>query len=1118
MSLIVGVLVIGLIFLWAEVSALKGRVTILDDQAASAKDLITELTGRLRRLEVGRPATAEAPLVVATPPPVVVEPPPVLVTPPPVVVTPPPVVVEAPPVAVTPAVAVTPPPVVAAPPQVVVPPPPVAVPVPPVVASASAAALEPEGKESWEMVVGTSWLNKLGVLVVIVGVALLVSYSFAHVGAAGRVAIGYALSLSMLGGGVVLERRAEFRNYAYGLVAGGWAGTYFTTYAMHDVPAAKIIENDLAAVTLLSAVAAAMIAHSLRYRSQIVTSLTFIVAYVTLCLTPLSGFSLAASVPLALSVLVVSQRLGWPGVSTMGISATYGAFILRGTVLPGGGWQPGDLLPFITLASYWVAFETADIIGLRAQARSTQPRPSVPPVAMLALNAVGYMGALMTIPSSRPGLLPIVLFGSAAGYVVSAVVRAWWLPGWRERTARDQPFDSTHGATAVASLLCAVAIGLRFSGNRETIARLLEAQLLMTAGFTLGDTWLRRFGSIALLVAAGYGWMHAGVAGTGTPLFDWAIGTTSAVLILIAAAGYGNREARARRGEAEVWLEPGFTWIATALLATVFVLEFTPAHQAFAGLLLAVVLLEAGFRRGSEYVLQSYVVGALAVYGALFAFLAPPTADGLLYRWGVAPTPMDEWLVLLGGTALAALAAWRLATRPADADVPEPRIAAGLWAAAGTAFLMTFEWRVMAPNAVAPAWALTAVGLVALGLWKQLWPLRWLGYAATVFPIVRSIVPLIDVAPESNAATAAAIAVIASTYVAGYLGRRALPGTVPTTESGDSPEHAVVAGLSVVATASLALFKWRVLPELMVAPAWAVTALVLVVLGTRRARGGQRWQGYALASLGALRIVSLLLEHPTATNEAALWSAGVIATIYATAWFARTNQPSAGDAVAPQALPVLGTLALAVLESRLLEDPMLGPALALTGAVFLMMGYWRGKIDLRWQAYALLGVGALRAGGPVFSVPNAATDAISWLLVVVAVLYACGMAVRRLSRPSDNSHSMREVEDFVGAAALLVATAMLAGTIIKELRPSLVTLALGAQGLALMFIGLIGRERVMRLSGLGLLMACILKLFVFDLRELEALARIMSFVALGLFLLAISWTYTRYREQIRKFL
>jgi hypothetical protein len=261
-----------------------------------------------------------------------------------------------------------------------------------------AAAAEPETKESWEMVVGTSWLNKIGVLVVIVGVALLVSYSFAHVGAAGRVAIGYALSLTMLGGGVVLERRPEFRNYAYGLVAGGWAGVYFTTFAMHDVPAAKIIESDLLAVTLLSAVAAGMIAHSLKYRSQVVTALAYVVAYTTLALTPLSGFSLAASVPLALSVLVVSQRLGWPGVSTLGIAATYLTFIIRGVVLPGRAWDPSSSLPFITLATYWLAFEAADIIGLRARARSADAPAAMPPVSMLALNAVGYMGALTTIP------------------------------------------------------------------------------------------------------------------------------------------------------------------------------------------------------------------------------------------------------------------------------------------------------------------------------------------------------------------------------------------------------------------------------------------------------------------------------------------------------------------------------------------------------------------------------------------------------------------------------------------------------------------------------------------------------------------------------------------------
>ena len=59
---------------------------------------------------------------------------------------------------------------------------------------------------------------------------------------------------------------------------------------------------------------------------------------------------------------------------------------------------------------------------------------------------------------------------------------------------------------------------------------------------------------------------------------------------------------------------------------------------------------------------------------------------------------------------------------------------------------------------------------------------------------------------------------------------------------------------------------------------------------------------------------------------------------------------------------------------------------------------------------------------------------------------------------------------------------------------------------------------MLRLSGLALLFLCILKLFVYDLQQLEALARILSFVVLGLVLLTVSWVYTRYREQIRKLL
>ena len=94
----------------------------------------------------------------------------------------------------------------------------------------------------------------------------------------------------------------------------------------------------------------------------------------------------------------------------------------------------------------------------------------------------------------------------------------------------------------------------------------------------------------------------------------------------------------------------------------------------------------------------------------------------------------------------------------------------------------------------------------------------------------------------------------------------------------------------------------------------------------------------------------------------------------------------------------------------------------------------------------------------------------------------------------------------------------LAALIYTEVRPNLITVTWGLQGAALLAAGFPSGERLLRLSGLAVLLACIVRLFTFDLPQLEALARIISFVALGVVLLAVSWIYTRYRARIQKYL
>ena len=106
------------------------------------------------------------------------------------------------------------------------------------------------------------------------------------------------------------------------------------------------------------------------------------------------------------------------------------------------------------------------------------------------------------------------------------------------------------------------------------------------------------------------------------------------------------------------------------------------------------------------------------------------------------------------------------------------------------------------------------------------------------------------------------------------------------------------------------------------------------------------------------------------------------------------------------------------------------------------------------------------------------------------------------------------------AAAMfsLFGTSLLAAMLYGSVSGGLFTVALGFEGLALLSAGFALRERILRMQGLALLLTCILKLFVYDLRSLETMYRILSFIALGLIMLCVSWIYTRFREHVQRLL
>jgi uncharacterized membrane protein len=116
---------------------------------------------------------------------------------------------------------------------------------------------------------------------------------------------------------------------------------------------------------------------------------------------------------------------------------------------------------------------------------------------------------------------------------------------------------------------------------------------------------------------------------------------------------------------------------------------------------------------------------------------------------------------------------------------------------------------------------------------------------------------------------------------------------------------------------------------------------------------------------------------------------------------------------------------------------------------------WRQQ-DLRWQSYAVASIAFARCWAFNFG----ASQAILSSAVVIACLYAAQLLTERASIPR------------------LLAAILLAGLLFDQVSGSLLTVAWGLEGIALLAAGFPLRDRVQRLSGLTLLLGCILKLFL----------------------------------------
>ena len=805
---------------------------------------------------------------------------------------------------------------------------------------------------SIEELLGANWFVKIGIFMLVIGVALLGKLVLRNIGPGGTAAIVFAVAFALLGGGIALEKRERYKLFGRIAIGGGWALLFFATWAVHFLPAMHVVDSSVLDAILMLLAAVAMGAHTLRYKSQLVTGFAFLVAYATIGVSQDTVYSLSAGVMLAIGLVAIVLKMRWYELEVFGILSSYlnhlyWLYTFLGIQGAHGRSFPEYNTSLALLFFYWLIFRVSYV----ARGIKTDFEEHISTVAAV-LNTLLLL-ALMKFQSVQPELAYLGLFAVGALEFSAAQLSI------TRKRRRAFVLLSILGAA-----LMVAAVPARYSGYPVATLWIVGAEVFLSAGIIFKEVVFRRIGLfIGLLVGidllffnfrplvewrSSHGespFIESGVhfafcalvfyinslfvssrwkdsfsdsldrrlldiqsylgsfaaasAAWALSSYDWTAVVFAALILALAAL---NR----RLESPHLPIQYGLLGLLTLFRVFLFNLHAdAPAHTHISTRLITLPLLGAAFYATAKLSLWREDQGQ-RLFRALFSFAGAGMFAALI--WFEGPEMWIASLFLLGGILVALPARrWNLLHLSAQEH---------LFAAA--AVLQTIAYNFHAPGSYGPiSMRLVTVSLVAAGLYA--------------------------------------------------ISRRA------TTE--DAPHSTIVAYLhTTAATFLLALLMWyEVKAPGWLAPLLALFALVLTLVDRRFQLNDLRWQAHALAAITMVRCISVNIY----SNE--LWH-GISVRLISLALVAVIFYAMALLIRMPEELRVrdfhhIYSWSASFLGSLLLwyELDALGRAVGLAafGLVLFEYGFLRKIAQFRYQAYvaflaafARIFFGNLTAGEP----------------------------------------------------------------------------------------------------------------------------------------------------------
>ncbi len=975
------------------------------------------------------------------------------------------------------------------------------------------------GNPDLEAIIGTSWLNKIGVAVTVIGIATLSGYSLQYLGPAGKVGLGVIISLLLLAAGVWLETRRRYMLFARPLIGGGWALLYFTVYAAGAIPASRIITAPWLALAALLVVAAGMILHSLRYRNEIVTGMAYLLGFLAILIGSMEPTSLIAAGLLAASFVVIFRFIPWYRLSTGMVIVTWFTlwFWLTHNAHPEAP-TPGAFWTIeLVMIVYWAMFALADYMRVpQSGEQSWLQRVSVAinSLAFAALSFLMYTATFGT--SSLHDFFGLIALGALA----AAGIALW----------RGRDFSRVlHVTLAGANIAAAVPFAVNAWSWPAPWILLLWTGLAVLLGAV--GLWRRQLayrveayliGALASVLT--FAWVLEPVSLWGTLLTAELAGWRWPVAITAAVALYGGEVAlffcrdRIRRLEGVLGIVAGYA--ATALLAALVWRDLDNQYLGLLWLAGALLSFEFGYRFGHLHArIRGYLLAAMALGAILLVNTGLP--------WPIA-FPAEEpwrWLSLALGAVAFLWLAFRLRHGGAKLLATETELAV-LPAHVSAALVALLAWAELPDTGLTLGWAALALAYREAGARLRLPALRQEGYGLILIAWVRLF--LFDF-PRSDELLGISMLLWIALPVAAvlYYFRHATDALPPSSDVWGQIEKRLPISFSFMALAALLMTVWLEADPRLQVLVWTLMAVALLLAGSRLALRDYRLQAYLLMLGGLVRLFGFDFLEPGliyGVSNRMIEALPLVALLYGVRYLMGGLVGDDPLTQLERRIPMVASFAGAITLAALIWFEAGASSAAVGWAVLALLLYGAG---LQWQQGAYraqaYGLGLIAFGQNLYAnLPQVFADPVlervTTTLIVVLTLLLLALVGRKrraaLALPPELTAAERLVTPVFTVLAALLAMVMIYSTV----EFNLTTAAWTAEALVAIGLGFAVKERALRLSGLALLALCLGKGLILDLSGADAIVRIISFIGLGLILVGISFIYTRYRHVLRSYI